>query len=71
MYKEHFDVEPYTLSFMCHKKSHLAQFRSSILPLEIEVGKWANKKIEERLCNEGLVKDEYHFIFHCKYYIVY
>ncbi len=35
------------------------------------VGRWANKNVEERLClvcNEGLVEDEQHFIFHCNNY---
>ncbi len=71
-FKEHFEVEPYNLSFMSHKRrSYLAQFRSGIQPLDIEIGRWANKNIEERLCllcNEGLVEDEQHFIFHCNYY---
>ncbi len=71
-FMKRFEVDPYILSFMNHKRgSYLAQFRSGILPLEIEVGRWANKNVEERLClvcNEGLVKDELHFIFHCNYY---
>ncbi len=70
-FKKRFEVEPYILSFMNHKRSYLAQFRSGILPLQIEVGRWANKNVEERLClvcNEGLVEDEQHFIFHCYYY---
>jgi hypothetical protein len=53
------------------KRSYLAQFRSDILPLQIEVGRWANKYVEERLCltcNGGLVEDEKHFIFLCNYY---
>ncbi len=71
-FKKRFEVEPYILSFMNRKRrSHLAQFRSGILPLQIEVGRWANKNVEDRLClvcNEGLVEDEQHFIFHCNYY---
>ncbi len=71
-FKKRFEVEPYILSFMNHKiRSYLAQFRSGILPLQIEVGRWANKNVEERLClvcNEGLVEDELHFIFHYNYY---
>ncbi len=51
----------------CKRRSYLAQVRSGILPTQIEVGRLANKNIEERLClvcNEGLVEDEQHFIFH-------
>ncbi len=69
-FKKRFEVEPYILSFMNHKRSYLAQFRS-MLPLQIEVGWWANENVEERLylvCNESLMEDEQHFIFHCNYY---
>ncbi len=71
-FNKHFEVEPYILSFMSRKRrSYPAQFRSGILPLQVEVGRWANKNLEERLClvcNEGLVEDVQHFIFHCNYY---
>ncbi len=39
--------------------------------IQIEVGRWTNKNVEDRLClvcNEGLVEDYQHFIFHCNYY---
>ncbi len=71
-FKKRFEVEPYILSFMSHKKRpYLIQFRSGILQLQIEAGRWANTNVEERLClvcNEGLVEDEHHFVFHCNYY---
>ncbi len=71
-FKKYFEVEPYILLLMSSKRrSYLAQFRSGIPQLQIEVTKWANKNVEERLClvcNEGLVEDEQHFIFHCNYY---
>ncbi len=28
----------------------LAQVRNGILPLQLEVGRWINKAVEERLC---------------------
>ncbi len=56
---------------MSHKSSYLAQFRSDILPLQIEGGMWENTNVVERLCLEcekGLVENEQYFIFHCNYY---
>ncbi len=32
------------------RRSYLAQLRNGILPLQLEVGRWINKAIEERLC---------------------
>ncbi len=49
-FKKHSEVEPYILSFMSRKRrSYLAQFRSGILPLQIEVGRWANKKYRRKI----------------------
>ncbi len=60
-FKKRFEVESHILSFIISKRrSYLAHFRSGILPLHIEVGRWAIKKVEERLClvcNEDLVED--------------
>ncbi len=52
-------------------RSYLAQLRSGILPLQLEVGRWINKAVEEQLClicNNGIVEDEEHFLFHCNFY---
>ncbi len=52
-------------------RSYLAQLRNGILPVQLEVGRWINKAIEERLClicNNGTVEDEEHFLFHCNFY---
>ncbi len=57
--------------WVINKGPYLAHFRSGILSLQIKVAIWANKNVEERLClvcNESLVEDEQHFIFHCNYY---
>ncbi len=71
-FKKHFEVEHYILSFISRKRRpYPAQFRSGILPLQVEVGRLPNKNVEEILClvcNEGIVEDELHFIFHCNYY---
>ncbi len=64
--------EPYVLSFMSRqRRSYLAQLRNGILPLRLEVGRWINKAVEERLClicNNGTVEDEEHFVFHYNFY---
>ncbi len=58
-FKNVFEVEPYVLSFMGRqRRSYLAQLRNGILPLQLEVGRWTNKAVEERLClicNNGTV----------------
>ncbi len=51
-------------------RSYLAQLRNGILPLQLEVGRWINKAVEEGLClicNNGTVEDEEHFLFHCNF----
>ncbi len=52
-------------------RSYLAQLRNGILPLQLVVGRWINKAVEERLClicNNGTVENEEHFLFHCNSY---
>ncbi len=65
--KNDFEVEPYVFSIMSRqRRSYLAQLRNGILLLQLEVGRWANKAVEERLClicNNGTVEDEEHFLF--------
>ena len=46
----------------------LAQIRLGILPLNIEVGRYRNQPLEERLCpicELQEVEDEFHFLFRC------
>ena len=53
------------------QRSLLAQFRCGILPLEIEVGRYVNKPISERICRvceQNLVEDEIHFLCDCTKY---
>ncbi len=41
------------------------------LPLQLEVGRWINKAVEELLClicNNGTVEDEEHFLFYCNFF---
>ena len=53
------------------QRSLFAQFRAGILPLNIEVGRYKNIDLSERLCSlcdENLVEDEVHFLCYCKFY---
>ena len=53
-----------------YKRSILAKFRSGILQLRIESGRYSNTKVEERLCelcNLNEVEDEFHFLCKCPY----
>ncbi len=66
-FRKVFEVEPYVLSFMSREhRSYLAQLRNDILPLQLELGRWINKAIEEGLClicNNSTVEDEERFLF--------
>ncbi len=49
----------------------LAKFRSGIIPLSIETGRFQNMPREFRLCtmcNDNVIEDETHFIFYCNQY---
>ncbi len=53
------------------KRSLMAQFRIGILPLHIEIGRFRDKRINERvclLCNSGEVENELHFLCVCTTY---
>ena len=50
------------------KNSLLVKFKLGILPLELECGRWKDDPIDTRLCrlcDEGLLDDEYHFTSFC------
>ena len=71
-YKKSHEVEPYVYKVI-HRghRSVLAQFRTGILPLAIETGRYNNIPIEYRLCtvcDENVTEDEKHFVFDCKLY---
>ena len=54
-----------------NQRSILGQLRTGTLPLHIETGRFENKRVEERvcrICNNGEVETECHFVFHCSYY---
>ena len=71
-YKEQYCAEQYTMTYLPpHLRSCLAQFRAGILPIEIELGRFHNKRPEERLCPVcplQEIEDECHFVFKCQHY---
>ena len=57
-----------------YQRSLFAQFRSGILPLEIEIGRYRNIPLELRvckMCHLGVVEDEIHFLCECPRYSEY
>ena len=59
------------LNLSRHERSVLSQLRCSILPIQIELGRFTNLKAEERICpicNSGSVETECHFLFDCSKY---
>ena len=54
-----------------HKRSRLAQLRLGIFPLEIEVGRFINILVENRLCkccDNNNVENKFHFVCECVRY---
>ena len=64
------DIENIKYNLSSSERSAMAQFRFGILPLNIEIGRFRNQALDERLCtlcefNE--IKDS-HFLFQCSLY---
>ena len=72
-FKTVFETENYVnLNLSKIERSHLAQFRSGILPLRVETGRYSNESVEERLCifcKNQETETEFHFMFDCPLYI--
>ncbi len=72
LFKSNFEVEPFV--YKVQNRGHraiLAQFRSGILPLAIETGRYNNVPLEDRLCvfcNDNVLENETHFLLHCNFY---
>ena len=59
------------LNLSRRQRSLLAQFRSGVLPLRIETGRYRNERLDRRICefcHSGSVEDELHFLLHCNFY---
>ena len=71
MYKNSLEPEPYVLAELSkRKRSAIAQFRSGILPLSIETGRFRGVEINNRICPvcSQMVEDEFHFLMQCPAY---
>ena len=65
LYKYDKDAEEYTkMNINKYQRSMFAQFRCGILPLEIEVGRYRDIPLKERICQlcNNAVEDEIHFL---------
>ena len=71
-YKTELACEPYVNLLQDRgKRSIMAQFRSGILPLSVETGRYSDVPLEFRLClfcQSQEIENETHFIFYCACY---
>ena len=71
LYKCDKEQEDYlNLNISKYQRSLLAQFRCGILPLEIEVGRYRNEELSNRICRlcSSAIEDEIHFLCECPKY---
>ena len=72
MFKPDLGQEEYlTLNISKHQRSLFAQFRGGILPLQVEIGRYRNLPLEQRictLCDKNEVEHEFHLLCHCPIY---
>ena len=65
------NVEDYLVKATRSQRLPLAQLRIGILPLQIEVGRYYQKQLNERLsliCSDNVIEDKYHFLCYCSGY---
>ena len=64
--------EPYLLNYLAKGvRSVYAQFRTGVLPLQIETGRYDKTPLENRickLCRTNVIEDEYHMLCICPIY---
>lgn len=72
LFKTKCEIEPYLkYTLDKHKRSLFAQFRTGILPLKIETGRFSRLPLDERvceMCNLTKIEDEFHFLCECTIY---
>ncbi len=72
LFKSEFTCEDYVkMNLMKNERSLLCQFRSGILPLRLETGRYVGETPEQRLCRfctDQSVEDERHFLLTCSMY---
>ena len=71
--KHEFKLEKYVISLPKHLRKDLAKLRTSSHPLEVEVGRYHRPYVERnkrlcKICNNGEVEDEHHFLTSCSFY---
>ena len=70
--KATYNTEPYVKILLNRShRSTIAQFRTGILPLRVETGRYQHIPPEDRLCllcDLNVVEDEYHMLYSCKCY---
>ena len=70
-FKQDINMENYLVKSTRYQRSLLAQLRLGILPLQVEVGRYYRKPLNERLCvlcSDQVIEDECHFLCYCKFY---
>ena len=70
-FKQDINMENYLLKSTRSQRSLLAQLRIGILPLQVEVGRYYRKALDERiclLCESQVIEDECHFLSYCSFY---
>ena len=71
-FKYEYGTEKYVSSLLSKgQRSILAQFRSGILPLKIETGRYTDTPIQLRtcdVCTSNSIEDEMHFLLECDLY---
>ena len=72
VFKTEFKTEEYVkLNMYKNERSIMCQFRSGVLPLRIETGRFISDALKQRLCrfcNTDAVEDEKHLLFECALY---
>ena len=72
-FKKKYETEKYLLQSLSRpKRSMLAQFRTGILPLKVETGRFQQLPVEDRtcdFCSGSQIEDERHFLFDCSLYM--
>jgi len=71
-FKKEYSPEPFIFKVLNRgHRSIIAQFRSGILPLSLETGRYTNIPVQFRLCllcESNTLEDEEHFLFQCDFY---
>ena len=71
LHKDRITPEPYlTTNLTRYERSITAKLRSGTLPLEVEIGRYKNIPLDERICSkcQTAIEDEIHFSIDCEFY---